>query len=245
LEAQKRDIEDYARYLCRDGAISWGGIYVDKAQSGNVPFSEREQGRELNLALRRGDHIIMAKLDRGFRRTDDLCHMMAKWHDRGITLHVLDLKLDTSSSVAAMVLQILGVVAQFERRRIGERTAAAVKIARQNGKAANGYAGYGFRYVGVKGHRRRVPDEYERAVMRRIVEWRMQGADWDEIYFHLLKHKVKNRGREWSLSRVKRAYLAELRLMAEEAGSGKLEQSPASEILGLPCVQTSRPSRAT
>ena len=51
------------------------------------------------------------------------------------------------------------------------------------------YPGYEFRWKGG----RRVPDEYERAVMGRIVEWKSKGYTWDEIYFHLLRHRVRTK----------------------------------------------------
>jgi DNA invertase Pin-like site-specific DNA recombinase len=177
----------------------------------------------------------MAKLDRGFRRTDDCCNMVNQWKERGITLHVRDLNLDTSTPTGDMVIKILSIVAEWERRRIGERTAAAVKIARQNGKAANGFAGYGFKLVGAKGHKRRVADPEERATMKQVVKLRCDSWSWEAIYFDFLKQGIKTReGREWSLSRICRAFQAELRLMAKEAASGNdnSDTSPAPPTTG-------------
>ena len=141
-----------------------------------------------------------------------------------------DLNLDTSTPTGDMVIKILSIVAEWERRRIGERTAAAVRMARQNGKAANGFAGYGFKYVGAKGHKRRVADPDERATMKRIVKSRCDGCSWEAIYFEFLKLGIKTKeGKEWSISRLYRAFQAELRLMAKEAGSqgGNSDASPA------------------
>jgi DNA invertase Pin-like site-specific DNA recombinase len=230
LEAQKQDIERHYKYKLEPHGITWGGMSSDAAVSGNTPFAERPVGGELNTRLRRGDHIIIAKLDRGFRRADDACRTVGAWRDRGITLHVLDVNLDTSTPIGDMVLKILAVVAEWERRRIGERTAAAVKIARQNGKAANGCAGYGFKYVGAKGHKRRVADLEERAIMKRILKSRCDGCSWEAIYFDLLQQGIRTReGKEWSLSRIYRAFRAGLRLMAKEATSrnGSSDASPA------------------
>jgi hypothetical protein len=65
--------------------------------------------------------------------------------------------------------------------------------------------------------RRRVVDEQERHVMARIVELRNLGKSWEGIALELLRSKVVARtGREWSVSRVKRAHLAEVRLRGEE-----------------------------
>ena len=220
LEAQKQDIERYYQYLLAPKDIAWGGLFVDSAVSGNTLFGEREAGGRLNTTLEHGDHVIMAKLDRGFRRTDDCCNMVNQWKQRGITLHIRDLNLDTSTPTGDMVIKILSIVAEWERRRIAERTAAAVRIARQNGKAANGFAGYGFKYVGAKGQKRRIADTEERATMKRIVKSRCEGCSWEAIYFEFLQLGIKTKeGKEWSISRLYRAFQAELVLMAKEAAS--------------------------
>lgn len=53
--------------------------------------------------------------------------------------------------------------------------------------------------------------------MARIVELRQLGKSWNGIASELLRAKVVARtGREWSASRVRRAYFAELRLASEE-----------------------------
>jgi DNA invertase Pin-like site-specific DNA recombinase len=233
LEAQKQDIERYYQYLLAPKGIVWGELFVDPAVSGNILFAEREAGGRLIGELRRGDHVITAKLDRGFRRTDDCCNTVNRWKDSGITLHIRDLNLDTSTPTGDMVIKILSIVAEWERRRIGERTAAATRIARQNGKAANGCAGYGFKYVGAKGHKRRVADPEERATMKRIVKARCDGWPWEQIYFDFLKQGITTReGREWSLSRIYRACQAELVLMQKEmemnAQGGNSDASSAS-----------------
>jgi DNA invertase Pin-like site-specific DNA recombinase len=128
-----------------------------------------------------------------------------------------------------MVIKILSIVAEWERRRIAERTAAAVRIARQNGKAANGFAGYGFKYVGAKGHKRRVADPDERATMKRIVKSRCEGCSWEAIYFEFLQLGIETKeGKEWSVSRIYRAFQAELVLLAKEPASpnGNSDASP-------------------
>ena len=99
----------------------------------------------------------------------------------------------------------------------------------------NQHPGYGFRLVGPPGHRRRVVDEQERQVMARIVELRTSGKSWEGIALELLRAKIVARtGQEWSVSRVRRAYLAEEQLRREElpgtkrcTGCGRVQ--PANE----------------
>src|SRR5262249_3786186 len=60
------------------------------------------------------------------------------------------------------------------------------------------YPGYGYRWF----RGRRVPDEYERMVMGKIVDWKQAGYSWYQIAAHLFQLGVRTRnGSEWSPSR--------------------------------------------
>jgi hypothetical protein len=75
----------------------------------------------------------------------------------------------------------------------------------------NGHAGYGFKLRGAKGRRTKVPDPKEQQVMRWIAEQRQAGWSWERIYLELAKRKERTRaGKEWSVSRIRRAYAAEV-----------------------------------
>jgi hypothetical protein len=74
------------------------------------------------------------------------------------------------------------------------------------------FAGYGFKWGGPKDKQKRVPDLDEQAVMAQIVQWREVGWSWYRIAARLLRNRVVTaEGREWSVSRVRRACVAELR----------------------------------
>src|SRR5260370_42341946 len=76
--------------------------------------------------------------------------------------------------------------------------------------AINGHAGYGLKLRGPRGRKTRVPDPKEQRGMRWILEQRQAGWTWGRIYFELLRRKERTReGREWSVSRIRRAYAAE------------------------------------
>jgi hypothetical protein len=75
----------------------------------------------------------------------------------------------------------------------------------------NGHPGYGFKLRGPMGRRTKVPDPKEQQVMRWIVEQRAAGWTWEAIYFDLLRRGERTRaGHEWSVSRIRRAYAAEV-----------------------------------
>jgi hypothetical protein len=74
----------------------------------------------------------------------------------------------------------------------------------------NGH-GYGFKLRGAKGHRTKVRDEKEQWVIRWIAERRQAGWTWERIYLQLARRKERTRaGKEWSVSRIRRAYAAEV-----------------------------------
>lgn len=86
-----------------------------------------------------------------------------------------------------------------------------------HGRATNGYAGYGFKWVGKHGKKKRVEVPEERRTMNWIVRQKLDGYSWRELYNHLLENSVMtHRGTPWSISRIRRGYLAELRLQVEE-----------------------------
>jgi hypothetical protein len=99
-----------------------------------------------------------------------------------------------------------------------ERAMEALAEKRAKGMRWTRHPGYGNRWSGRRGHQRRVPDPGERRVMAAILAWWQDGCSWYEIARHLMLNKVHTaEGREWSRSRVRRAFVAQLRLMASES----------------------------
>ncbi|VAL97060.1 TniR protein [Enterobacter hormaechei] len=65
-------------------------IFSDVNISGSMPFIERPEAKKLLNCLNKGDTIVIAKLDRGFRDTAD-CLNTVKWlQKRNVTLRILD-----------------------------------------------------------------------------------------------------------------------------------------------------------
>ncbi len=83
-------------------------------------------------------------------------------------------------------------------------------VAKRPGTAngtTNGHPGFGYKLRGPKGRKTKVPDPKEQQTIRWIVEGRNAGWTWERIYFNLLRRRVRTRtGREWSVSRIRRAY---------------------------------------
>lgn len=98
---------------------------------------EREGIQILQLALREGDSVIVASLDRLGRSAADMATLIQQWSKEGVNLIAIKEGIDTSTSTGTLIAHIYSAVAQQERERILERTAAGRAKARANGKIPN------------------------------------------------------------------------------------------------------------
>lgn len=105
-------------------------------------FIETESGAqrdrpELRAALdfmRKGDVLVVWKLDRLARSLHHLLEAAADLDHRGIGLRVLTQPVDTTTAGGRMVFAIFGAVAEFERELIKERTTAGLAAAKARGR---------------------------------------------------------------------------------------------------------------
>lgn len=88
----------------------------------------------LLVARRRGDQLVVTKLDRLGRSLEHLIDLSAQLQERGVDLAVLDQKIDTSTAMGRMFFQILGSIAEFEHALMSERTLDGLAAARTRGR---------------------------------------------------------------------------------------------------------------
>jgi DNA invertase Pin-like site-specific DNA recombinase len=208
LEVQEAQIRnEYALRYAAQG-YAFGGIYIDQGVSGAKPFGSRPASVRLLADAEEGDLIVVTKLDRGFRSLKDLLHSLENMDRRGLRLVLMDLNIDTATPTGRLMLSVFGAFAEFERARISQRTKEVLAMRRLKGWVPVGCP-LGFKWIGERGRRKVVPCEYTQGIMRRIKEWVDEGWTFDQIYFHLLRLKVRTRkGTAWSRSGIHRAYSA-------------------------------------
>ncbi len=107
-------------------------IFIDKA-SGKLA-RRPELDKALLVARRRGDQLVVTKLDRLGRSLEHLIELSAQLHERGVDLVVLDQSIDTSTALGRMFFQILGSIAEFEHALMSERTLDGLAAARARGR---------------------------------------------------------------------------------------------------------------
>jgi putative DNA-invertase from lambdoid prophage Rac len=169
LEVQRRQIEGYA--LMHGHKLD--EIVVEEGVSGSVPLSERPAGGPLFAKLKKGDVVIVPKLDRLFRSALDALTVVEDLRARGVKLHLLDLGGDISGNgLSKLFLTIAAAFAEAERDRIRERIGQVKADQKARGRYLGGKVPFGFR-LGESGEL--VPHEAEQEAIREIVALRAQG----------------------------------------------------------------------
>lgn len=107
-------------------------IFQEKVSGKN---KERPELKKMIDILRKGDKVVIYKLDRLGRSLRDLIAIMEEFQSKGVDLQILQgLQLDTSNATGKLMFQIIGAFSEYERELIRERTMAGLESARARGK---------------------------------------------------------------------------------------------------------------
>ena len=106
-------------------------LFVDKA-SGKTTRDRTELGKLLEH-VREGDVVVVTQLDRLSRSLMDLLNLVDRLGKLGVQLRSLKESFDTTTRNGKLSFQIMGVLAEYERERIRERTLDGLKAARARG----------------------------------------------------------------------------------------------------------------
>jgi DNA invertase Pin-like site-specific DNA recombinase len=108
-------------------------IYEETASGGKADRIELRRAIE---SLKRGDTLVVWKLDRLARSLKQLIATVEELERRGVGFRSLTEQLDTSSAGGRLFFHIFGALAEFERAVIRERTKAGMAAAKARGKVA-------------------------------------------------------------------------------------------------------------
>ena len=123
---QKADMQRAA--LTKAGCAK---IFTDDGKSGAT--IKRPALRRCLETLDRGDSLTVWKLDRLGRSLRDLITILDDLKQRGVTFRSLTENIDTHTPTGRAMWQMIGVMAEFERSLISERTRAGVQDAKRRG----------------------------------------------------------------------------------------------------------------
>src|SRR5215471_6734350 len=106
-------------------------IFREKASGGRW---DRPELHRLLDQLRKGDVLVVWKLDRLSRSLRDVLTIMERLAEASAGFRSLTEALDTTTPAGRMMMQMVGAFAEFERAMLRERTKAGLDAARQEGR---------------------------------------------------------------------------------------------------------------
>jgi len=92
----------------------------------------------------RFDVLLVVRVDRFSRRLSDLLALLAELDDAGVAFVSATEPFDTSTSIGRMLVQLLGVFAEFERETIIDRVTKGMAAKAAKGKWPGGRRPYGY-----------------------------------------------------------------------------------------------------
>ncbi len=108
-----------------------GKVYTETASGAKA---ERPVLDEVLSYLRKGDTLVVWRLDRLGRSLQHLIETVAALAERGIGFKSLTEQIDTTTPGGKLIFHVFGALAEFERDLIRERTQAGLRAARARGR---------------------------------------------------------------------------------------------------------------
>jgi DNA invertase Pin-like site-specific DNA recombinase len=106
-------------------------IYQEKVSGKNT---DRPELKKLLVSLRKGDQVVVWKLDRLGRSLRDLVDLVALFHEQGVNFVSLHDHINTTTATGRFTFNIFASLAEFEREIIRERTKAGLDAAKARGR---------------------------------------------------------------------------------------------------------------
>lgn len=122
-------------------ANSYDLVIEDKC-SGSIPFFERDGGKKIKTLVERGCNMELEvkSLDRLGRDLLDVLNTILFFNNHRICIYFVSQGLKTlndkgeENPISKMVISILGVISEMEKKNINERTKEGIEIAKALGK---------------------------------------------------------------------------------------------------------------
>jgi DNA invertase Pin-like site-specific DNA recombinase len=116
-------------------------LVVEDKCSGSIPFFEREGGKKIKQLLDKKmiTSLSVWTIDRLGRDLLDVLNSIQYLSERGIRIHFIQQGLITldengkENPISKMIISILGVVAEMERKQIKERQKEGIELAKLRG----------------------------------------------------------------------------------------------------------------
>lgn len=128
VSTDNQDLTDQQQQLAADGCEQ---IFFEKVSGAK---RDRPELNAMLSMLRRGDVVVVAKIDRLARSLSDLLELSTLIHEAGADLRFIgEAGLDTTTDQGKLMFSILGAFAEFERSLIVARTTRGRDAAKARG----------------------------------------------------------------------------------------------------------------
>lgn len=129
VSTDDQDLRMQVEALTRAG-VDADRIYQDKASGKNA---KRTGLQDMLAHVRSGEGIMVWRFDRLSRSIRDLVMIFDDLETRGIQLRSIHEQLDTTTPMGRLMFQLAGILAEFERNLIAERTRLGMETAKRHG----------------------------------------------------------------------------------------------------------------
>jgi DNA invertase Pin-like site-specific DNA recombinase len=120
-------------HLQQDALVQSGCLKIFTDTISGAKLERKGLTEALNY-IRKGDTLVVWRLDRLGRSLKDLIERITDLHSRNIGFKSLTENIDTTTSGGKLIFHIFGALAEFERDIIKERTNAGLTAARARGR---------------------------------------------------------------------------------------------------------------
>ena len=205
LETQEKRIKNY----CELQEFSLDDV-VQEVVSGATEFRKRTALKDKVDKMKRGDRLVVSRLDRLSRSTLHTLQFVNECKRRGIEVHITDLGCVTNGGVGQIVFNVLSCLAETERINISERIKASKHFAKKERKYLGGALEFGY---SKDDNGNLIPNEKEFVILQSMMNLRTQGLGYRKIAEEILKkfgrkihytqvHKIINRDHNQHLKEV-------------------------------------------
>jgi site-specific DNA recombinase len=181
------------------------GKYIDPGYTGKDDERPALKQMLTDAKSRLFDKIVIYKLDRLARKLRLLLDIEEKLKEHGVSLHSVKETLDTSTAIGRTVFQMLGLVSEWERETIIERTKAGRLQRYKEGCWGPGSPPFGYDYD--RDTKKLTINEDEARVVHRIYDEYSKGRSMVNIANRLNEEKIPPRnpkkGKGWRNTSVR------------------------------------------
>lgn len=192
------------RAFCQAKGWEIEAEFQDEAKSGGSTEGRGGLSEALSLACRRGRVLVVYSLSRLARNTRDALDIAERLDAAGADLAVLDMSIDTTSSMGRFVFTMMAALAQLEREQIGERTSDGMRRRQADGQRMSKQPPFG-KQPGEGGVWIEHPEE--QAAIRIVRDLKANGLSNNQIARSLDERGIPCRGQHWHGETVRRILL--------------------------------------